>query len=278
MGELTGTVAIVTGASRGIGKGCALELAAAGSTVYVTGRTLRDEHADLSGSLGATVAEIEGEGGRAVAVRCDHTHDDEVDALFDRVSREQGRLDVVVNNAFRVPAAMDPRVPFWETPVTDWDAMLDVGTRSAYVCAHHAAGMMVPAGRGLIVNVSSAGAIRFFHHLVYGIGKAALDRLTKDAARPLGPHGVAVVSVWPYLVSTERVRQMPGIDLSATESPRFVGRGIVALASDTDRMRWTGRALTTGALSREYGFTDLDGRLPPDQPWQPPGPSASAPG
>jgi len=167
---------------------------------------------------------------------------------------------------------MDPKVPFWETPISDWDAMIDVGTRSAYVCAHHAAHMMVPAGRGLIVNVSSAGAIRYFHHLVYGIGKAALDRFTKDAARPLAAHGVAVVSIWPYLVSTERVRQMPGVDLSATESPRYVGRGIVALASDPERTLWTGRALTTHALAVAYGFTDGDGRLPPDQPWQPPAP------
>ncbi len=268
---LGGAVAIVTGASRGIGKGCALELAAAGATVYVTGRTVRDDGASLPGSLEATVEEIGQLGGDGVAVRCDHADDEDVDALFARVNRERGRLDVLVNNAFGVPARMDPRVPFWETPVSDWDTMIDVGTRSAYVGTHHAARIMVPAGRGLIVNDSSAGAVRFFHHLVYGIGKVALDRLTKDAARPLSAHGVAIVSVWPYVARTERVLGLAGGDLGTTESPRFTGRGIVAMASDPDVQRWSGRAVTTRGLADAYGFVDVDGELPPDQPWQPPG-------
>jgi NAD(P)-dependent dehydrogenase (short-subunit alcohol dehydrogenase family) len=106
-----------------------------------------------------------------------------------RAAHEQGRLDVLVNNAFRVPEHMDPRVPFWEAPITDSDAMIDVGTRSAHVATRHAAQRMVGAGTGLIVKISSAGAVRFLHHLVYGIGKEALDRLTKDAARPLAEHG-----------------------------------------------------------------------------------------
>jgi dehydrogenase/reductase SDR family protein 1 len=270
MGALTGTVALVTGASRGIGKGCALELAAAGATVYVTARTVRAHDSGLPGSLDATVAEIEWEGGRAVAVRCDHAIDSDVDALFAQIIRDEGHLEVLVNNAFRVPAQMDPKVPFWETPLSDWDAMIDVGTRSAYAAAHHAARIMVPATRGLIVNVSSAGALRYFHHLVYGIGKAALDRFTTDASRPLAAHGVAVVSLWPYIVSTERVQQMAGVDLPGTESPRFVGRGVVALASDPDVMRWTGGAITTRALAQTYEFTDDNGQMPPEQPWRPP--------
>jgi dehydrogenase/reductase SDR family protein 1 len=269
---LTGAVAVVTGGSRGIGRGCAIELGAAGATVYVTARTAHDGGSQLAGSLDATIAEIERRGGKAVPVRCDHADDADTAALFERVRRERGRLDILVNNAFRVPGAMDPQVPFWEAPISDWDALIDVGTRSAYVAAHHAAQLMVPPGHGLIVNVSSAGAVRFFHHLAYGIGKAALDRFTKDAARPLARHGVAIVSVWPFLVRTERVEQMPGIDLAATESPEFVGRGIVALAADPDVLRWTGRAVTTHALALHYGFTDVDGTLPPDQPWSPPAP------
>jgi len=269
MDDLSGAVAVVTGASRGIGKGCALELGAAGATVYVTARTVRDEGDELPGSLEATVAEIEREGGRAVGVQCDHAEDDQVAALFERIEREHGRLDVLVNNAFRVPEQMDPRIPFWETPITDWDALIDVGTRSAYVATHHAAQRMVGAGSGLIVNVSSAGAVRFFHHLVYGIGKEALDRLTKDAARPLAEHGVAIVSIWPFLVRTERVEQMPGVDLAITESPRFVGKGIVAMARDPEVLQRSGRAFTTHALAVDYGFVDVDGTLPPDQPWEP---------
>lgn len=272
---LAGAVGIVTGATRGIGKGIALELGAAGATVYVTGRTTGSpgdapDAAALGGSLAATVEEIAALGGRAVACRCDHADDDDVAELFARVRKDEGRLDVLVNNAFAVPPRMDPRSPFWETPISDWDVMIDVGTRSAYVATHLAAQAMVAAGRGLVVNVSSAGAIRFFHHLAYGVGKAALDRLTHDAARPLVPHGVAVVSIWPYLVSTERVRRMPGIDLDATESPRFVGRGVVALATDPEIMTRTGGAFTTHQLGVDYEFTDLDGTLPLAQPWRPP--------
>jgi dehydrogenase/reductase SDR family member 1 len=269
---LADKVAIVTGASRGIGKGCALELGSAGATVYITGRTAdRQQERDRPGSLEATVEAVARLGGQAIAVACDHANDRDVDALFHRVSTEQGRLDLLVNNAFAVPSGIDLHLPFWESPVDDWDTMIDVGTRSAYVCAHHAVRAMLGVGAGLIVNVSSAGAIRFFHHVVYGIGKAALDRLTRDAARPLAAHNVAVVSIWPYVARTEQVLTLRGFDLAHTESPQFCGRGIVALAGDKGVMRWTGRSVTTRTLADEYGFVDVDGTLPPEQPWQPPG-------
>lgn len=269
MGALDGRIAVVTGASRGIGKGCALELGAAGATVYVTGRTLSEGGHAVPGSLESTLTEIEALGGRGVAAVCDHADDAQVEALFERVAREAGQLDVLVNNAFRVPPKIDPKVPFWETPVSDWDAMIDVGTRSSYVGTHFAARMMVPRGRGLIVNISSAGAIRFFHHLVYGVGKAALDRITREAARPLAEHGVAIVSVWPNLVKTERVLQLGGFDLSRAESLRFTGRAVAALASDPEVMRYSGRAVTSRGLADAYGLTDVDGSLPDDSPWQP---------
>jgi NAD(P)-dependent dehydrogenase (short-subunit alcohol dehydrogenase family) len=264
-----GKVAVVTGASRGIGKGCAVELAAAGATVYVTARTAEDG-GPRPGSLAATVADIAEGGGRAVAVRCDHSSDADVEQLFSRVLREAGRIDVLVNNAFATPGRIDPSVPFWETPIADWDTMIDVGTRSAYVSSHHAAHAMVTEHQGLIVNVSSAGAVRFFHHLAYGVGKAALDRFTRDAAKPLAEYDVAIVSIWPFLVRTETVVQLPWVDLNKTESPRFCGRSVVALAADPDVLRWTGRALTTRAVADEYHFTDVDGVLPPEQPWRPP--------
>jgi len=263
---LAGRVAVVTGASRGIGKGCALELGAAGATVWVTGRTLAEGSAPLPGSVDATAAEVTALGGRGIAVCCDHRDDAAVEALFARVQGESGRLDVLVNNAFLIPKELTSGLPFWETPISNWDDMLDVGTRSAYVASRFAARLMVPAGRGLIVNISSSGAREYAWHVAYGVGKAALDKLTADTAHELSPHGVAVVSLWPGLVLTERTARvsevMPSLDTSGAESQRFTGRAVVALACDPKVREKTGRAIASRDLADEYGFTDVDGRLP----------------
>lgn len=263
---LAGRVALVTGASRGIGKGCALELGVAGATVYVTGRTLEEGAAALPGTIGATAEEVTALGGRGIPVRCDHRNDDEVEALFERVDAESGRLDVLVNNAFLIPKELTSGRPFWETPVSNWDDMLDVGTRSAFVASRFAARRMLPAGRGLIVNVSSSGAREYAWHVAYGVGKAALDKLTADSAHELAPHGVTVVSLWPGLVMTERIAKvgeaMPALDTSRAESQRFTGRAVVALACDPQVHDKTGRAMASRDLADEYGFTDVDGRLP----------------
>jgi NAD(P)-dependent dehydrogenase (short-subunit alcohol dehydrogenase family) len=266
LGALAGRIAVVTGASRGVGKGCALELGAAGATVYLTGRTVTEGEAPLPGTIGATAAEIEGAGGRAVAVRCDHRDDAEVEALFDRVRDEQGRLDVLVNNAFLIPRELTSGLPFWRCPISNWDDMIGVGTRSAYVASLFAARLMTARGSGLIANISSSGAAEYAWHVAYGVGKAALDRFTADAARELREQGVAVVSLWPGLVATERVRAaraaLPALDLGAAESQRFTGRAVVALAADPEVLRRSGRAFASRALALEYGFTDIDGRLP----------------
>jgi dehydrogenase/reductase SDR family protein 1 len=266
MGSLEGKTAIVTGASRGIGKGCALELGAAGATVYVTGRTLEEGAAPLPGTIGATAEEIDALGGRGIAVRCDHRKDDEVEALFRRVEEEHGRLDVLVNNAFLIPKELTSGLPFWETPISNWDDMIDVGTRSAYVASRFAARIMVPAKSGLIANVSSSGAAEYAWHVAYGVGKAALDRVTADTAHELRDHGVTVVSLWPGLVMTERIQRvsqvMSALDTSGAESQRFTGRAIAALAADPKVQAKTGRALTSRHLADEYGFTDVDGSLP----------------
>ena len=266
MGSLDGCVAIVTGASRGVGKGCALELGVAGAKVYATGRTLKEGDSPLPGSLEATVREIETAGGRAAGVACDHRDDAQVAALFERVADECGRLDVLVNNAFLIPPELTSGLPFWETPLSNWDDMIDVGTRSAYVAAWHAARPMAARKRGLIVNVSSSGATGFAWHVAYGVGKCALDRVTADTAVQLRDHGVAVVSLWPGLVLTERLRQAPNLeqmfDVSGAETPRFCGRAVTALAADEQVLRLTGRAVTARELAERYGFTDVDGRLP----------------
>jgi len=266
--RLAGRVAVVTGASRGIGKGCALELGAAGATVYVTGRTARaGEHA-LPGSVGATAEELTKLGGQGIGVACDHRDDAQVARLFERVADEQGgRLDVLVNSAFVIPRELTSGKPFWECPLSNWDDMVGVGTRSAYVAGWHAARLMAPRRAGLIANISSSGAAEYAWHVAYGVGKCALDRFTADAAHELRAQGVAVVSLWPGLVLTERLEGaakagVPGLDFSRAESPRFTGRAVAALAADPGALRFTGRALASRELADVYGFTDVDGRLP----------------
>ncbi len=270
MSTLAGKVAVVTGASRGVGKGCALELGAAGATVYVTGRSVSESDHPLPGTVGATAHEIEAAGGTAVAVAVDHRDDDAVAALFDRIDAEHGRLDVLVNNAFLIPDELTSGRPFWDVPISNWDDMVGVGTRSAYVASVHAARRMVPAGSGLIANVSSSGAQEYAWHVAYGVGKCALDRLTADTALELRPHGVTVVSLWPGFVRTERIdvgaergRLPASLDLDAAESPRFTGRGVVALAEDPQRAAFTGRAVAVRDLAEHYGFRDVDDALPP---------------
>ena len=268
-GPLDGKVALVTGASRGIGKGCALELGTAGATVYVTGRTVSEGDHPLPGTVGATAQEIDAIGGHGVAVALDHRDDDAVGALFERIDAEHGRIDVLVNNAFIVTDSLTSGKKFWELPISDWDDMLDVGTRSAFVASWCAAQRMVPAGEGLIVNISSSGAEEYAWNVAYGVGKCALDRMTADTAVELRDHAVSVVSLWPGFVRTERIDLgaaagllPPTLDLSTSESPRFCGRAVVALATDSDVTRFSGRAVAARDLAAEYGFTDVDGRLP----------------
>ena len=268
---LAGRVALVTGASRGIGKGCALELAAAGAAVYITGRTTGPGQHPLPGTVGATAQEITSEGGTATAVACDHRDDDAVRGVFDRIAADHGRLDVVVNNAFAIPDEMTSGLPFWEVPISNWDDIIDVGTRSAYVASVLAAPAMIGQGDGLIANISSSGATEYAWHVAYGVGKCALDRMTADCARELQGTGVSMVSVWPGFVRTERidvaveagVELPPSLNVSVAESPRFTGRAVTALAVDPNRSRCTGQAVSARDLADTYGFTDVDGRLPP---------------
>lgn len=270
--QLAGTVAIVTGASRGVGKGIALELGAAGATVYVTGRSRAGDDGPLvfderlPGSVDATAAELTALGGVGVSVALDHRDDDAVAALFDRVVSEHGRLDVLVNNAYLVPESLLSGLPFWEMPLNLWDEMTDVGVRSHYVSAVFAARQMVRQGHGLIVNTSSPGGANFSMTTAYGAGKAAVDRMTFDMAHELRQHNVAVVSLWLGLVSTERTKvaaqHIGAFDLSTTETPRFIGRGVAALARDENVMSLSGGVLYSAELAERYGFTDEHGHRP----------------
>lgn len=272
-GPLEGRVALVTGASKNIGKGIALEVAASGATTYMTSRTLEDPP-DGTGSLRRTVAEAEALGGTAVAAACDHTDDAQVEAVFDRIRTEQGRLDLVVNVASPEFSEM-VGVPFWEIPFRHMSNCLNIGPRSNYVTTALAARMMIPQGSGVVINVSSHGAEQYLLSIPYGVGKAAIDRVTRDTAFELRPHGVAVVSLWPGLVLTERLlsntvvtetgrRELHGLDISFGETPKFNGKAVVALAGDADIMKRSGGSFWSASLAREYGFAEDDGHLPPE--------------
>jgi dehydrogenase/reductase SDR family protein 1 len=273
---LAGRVAIVTGATRGIGKGAALELGAAGATVYVTGRTV--DPGKLPGTVSATAEQINQLGGTGVALACDHRDDAAVAAVFDRIRDDQGRLDVLVNNVYSAPdSARWLGRPFWKVPVEAWDQAFDIGVRSHYAAAVLAAPLLLESDHGLITQISSPGAVHYMHNAVYGVAKTALDRLTRDLAHDLEGTEVAVVSLWPGLVNTEllqlippgadgrRVLTLPGegeFDLDAAETPRFTGRAVVALASDPGAITRTGQAFAVADLAEAYGFTDVDGRIP----------------
>ena len=252
MTRLDGRVALVTGASRGVGRGVALGLHEAGCTVYASGRTVAG-------------AELPPEVLRAP---CDHTDDAAVERLFARIDGERGRLDLLVNSAWGGYERMveDGRftwpAPFWEQPRWRWDAMMTAGVRAALVASQLAARRMVPAGRGLIVNVSYWAAQKYLGNVLYGVAKAATDKLTADMAHELRPHGVAAVSLYPGLVRTEAVLAAGAFDLGHSERPQFVGRAAAALAGDPHVLRRSGEVVIAAALAREYGFTDVDGRQP----------------
>ncbi|MEE4660475.1 MAG: SDR family NAD(P)-dependent oxidoreductase [Halieaceae bacterium] len=269
MGLMKDRVVVVTGASRGAGKGIACALGATGATVYVTGRSRREGDAALPGTVSATADAVSAAGGTGIPVYCDHASDDEVAALFEQVRDEQGRLDILVNNATALPDAITTPGPFWEKPL-DMTCLFDVGMRSHYVAAWYAAPLLLAAGAGLIVNTSSFGGRIYMHGPAYGAGKAAVDKMSHDMAYDFRPHNVAVVSLWMGLLLTERTRAVfdaqPDMysELAATaETPEFTGWIIDALARDPNLMDKSGKVMIGAELAEAYGVKDSDGRQPP---------------
>ena len=282
---LEGQVAVVTGASRGAGRGIALELGAAGATVYVTGRSTRAEPArsysrlmelsgvsELPGTIDDTAEEVSQQGGRGIAVRCDHTSERDVRELFERVDREQGRIDLLVNNAWGGHETFDGvfDAPFWEHPLEHWDAMMDRGVKNHLIASRVAAPLLVRQKRGLIVTTTFWDRDRYLRgNLFYDLAKAAMNRLAFAMAEELRPHGVASLAVSPGWMRTEFVllghktdeehwRERPA--LARTESPRYLGRAVAALAADPNVMAKSGTVQRVADLAGEYGFTDVDGR------------------
>jgi dehydrogenase/reductase SDR family protein 1 len=252
--SLDGKVAVVTGATKGVGRGIARELAQQGARVFVTGRSAPDdEHLDE----------------QVTGIRCDHRQDIQVEAAFRRIVRETNTIDILVNCVWGGYERMveDGEFtwlkPFWEQPLWRWDAMFSAGVRAHYQASRLAAPLMVAQRGGLIVNISTWAAQKHIGNVAYGVSKAATDKMTADMATELKPYGVAVVSLYPGLVRTERVMEAAQwLDLSNSESPVFIGRAVAALAADPDVHRHSGKVLVAASLAKEYGFTDTDGTTP----------------
>jgi NAD(P)-dependent dehydrogenase (short-subunit alcohol dehydrogenase family) len=272
MPNLRGRVAVVTGASRGAGRGIALALGECGATVYVTGRSVSGQPTtdNMPGTIDETAEAVTARGGVGMAARCDHTIDADVEALFERLNVEQGRLDLLVNCAwggYEVEGRIS-QAPFWEQPLHYWDKMFVSGVRATLISSRFAAPLMLGQNRGLIVNITAWVDDVYLASIFYDTAKNAINRMAFGMARELKKHNIAAVSLAPGFIRTERVAAafdaagMKGYE-SFTESPEYVGRAVAALAADSNVMEKSGRILYVGDLAREYGFTDVDGRLIP---------------
>ncbi|NKB72249.1 MAG: SDR family NAD(P)-dependent oxidoreductase [Candidatus Latescibacteria bacterium] len=262
-------VALVTGASRGVGKGIAQALGAHGMTVYITGRTTGPENATvpISGSITETAALVTQGGGTGIPIQCDHGDDTQVKAVFDRIKAEQDRLDVLVNNAWsgyqswQGGAKTGRRTPFWKTKPALWDAMFHVGVRSHYIASVFAADMMVDQGAGLIVNISAGlKELSYNQDVPYSLSKAATNQMALFMGKELAPRGVSILSLLPNMVGTEMLvarKNWPSIlNSNRGESPQFIGYCIAALAEDPEISKKNGMVFYTKELAEEYGIDD----------------------
>jgi NAD(P)-dependent dehydrogenase (short-subunit alcohol dehydrogenase family) len=276
--QLQDAVAVVTGASRGAGRAIALELGGAGATVYVTGRSIDPAATtdNLPGTIHETAREVTERGGRGIAVRCDHTVDAQVDALFREIAETHGGLDLLVNNVWGGYEDSQcrplPQVPFWEQPLQQWDRMFTAGVRTHLTASRLAVPLMVPRKRGLIVTTTAnLEPLPYMRNIFYDMAKNAVTRMTRAMALELRDHGIAAVAVAPGFMRTERIVEAfrrAGAEAALDgpggpgETPFYLGRAVVALAQDERILEKSGQLLEVGALAREYGFTDVNGRQP----------------
>ena len=268
--DLSKRVALVIGASRGVGRGIAIGLGEAGATVYVVGRTVEESSSasTLPGTVHATAAEVTAAGGLGIAVPADASRDEEVAAVIDRIEAEQGRLDILVNAAWggyeRFTNGGLVFGPFWEQPLSLWDSMNRVGVRSDYVASALAVPLMIRSGEGLVVSLSSFAGQVFIPPVAYAVAHTAIDRLALDMAEELRPHRITSVSLYPGLVLTESVTASIEFFEHDTnrETPIFIGRVVAALADDPQRFDKTGQSLVAAELADEYGVMDENGHRP----------------
>lgn len=263
------TVAVVTGGSRGAGLGIAHALGSHGCTVYVTGRTEAAGGSSLPGTIGEAADLVTAAGGQGIAVRVDHGDDEQVRALFDRIGREQGRIDILVNNAAIIRDEMMGRTKFWEEPINVIDT-LDVGLRSSYVATVYAAPLMIPQRNGLVAFTSSSGAVHYAFGPAYGVPKAGTDKMAADMARDFKDVGIAAVSIWMGSLLTDRVSKIIasnpekfGHILDSAETPELTGHVIWALFNDPELMEVSGQTLIGAELAVKYGIKDEGDRQPP---------------
>ncbi len=268
MKTLEGTIALVTGASRGIGRGIALELGALGATVYVTGRTTEKGHSKLPGTINETAAAITAAGGHGVAIVCDHADDEQVKALFEEVRTREGHIDILVNNVTSFPPDIISPPPFWTKGLALAD-QITVGLRSAYTASYFAAPLLLKSRQALIVNISYYGAVSYHLDPAYGATKAGLDKMTSDMAQDFKPYGVTVLSVWPGPTRTEMaemlISQLEGGHqiMESFETPQFTGRVVAALYQDPNVLSKSGQVVIGAEAAHEYGFKDANGNQPP---------------
>jgi len=263
------TVAVVTGASRGAGRGIAIALGSHGCTVYVTGRSERASDSPLAGTIHETAQAVTAAGGKGIAIRVDHADDGQVKRLFDQVRHDAGRLDILVNNACLIRDEMMSPVNFWEKPLGVVD-MLDVGLRSSYVASYYAAPLMIAQKRGLVIFTSASGAVHYVFDPAYGAHKAGMDKLAADMAVDFRPYGVASLSIWMGPLLTERLKLLMASEpkkfsplAETAETPEFTGHIVWALYNDPRLMELSGRTVIGAEMAIHYGVRDSGGRQPP---------------
>jgi NAD(P)-dependent dehydrogenase (short-subunit alcohol dehydrogenase family) len=279
--DLAGRVALVAGATRGAGRGIAVELGAAGATVYVTGRTTRDRQSEYARpeTIEETAELVTSAGGKGIAVQTDHLVSDEVRALVERIRREEGRLDILVNDVWGGEKLFEWNKPVWEHDLANGLRLLRLGIDTHLITAHHALPLMIERPGGLLVEVTDGTAEYNASHYrlspFYDLAKVAVNRMAWAHAKDLAPHGATAISITPGWLRSEMMLDAFGVSedywreaaarvphFVISETPRFVGRAVAAIAADPDRSRWNGQSLSSGGLAQVYGFTDLDGSRP----------------
>ncbi|MBU5213162.1 SDR family oxidoreductase [Heyndrickxia oleronia] len=273
MNNLKGKVALVTGGSRGAGRGIAIELGKAGATVYVTGRSTQGNSTNAwPGTIDDTVSEMEAHGGTGIAIRCDHTNDTETESVINQIRKEQGKLDILINNVWGAHDLGVDAKPFWELPLKHWDTMFTAGVRAQLATNHFAIPLLRENRQALIVHTTFWDDHKYTGQFYYDLAKNSLVRMAYGLSIELKQDNIAVLAVSPGFMRTELVLQhhhvaeenwQEAVELKDSETPHYIGRAITHLASDANVIEKSGKAYRVGDLAKEYNFTDIDGRFIP---------------